>query len=241
MARPRIALVHLLAIAGLFWTAPSVAQSAHPASNAGARIHIATENYPPFNMMVGDHIGGLATDLVRDMFARAGISYTIEMLPWERAYAMALSHKDTCVYSTAVTDGRQPLFEWVGPLVSNDWVLFARAGRHLDIKALADAKPYRIGAYLGDAASDYLARAGYRIDVVPHDALNVRKLEMGRIDLWATGSSVAPYLARQADVTDIVPILTFKQNVMSLACNKDTDPAVLTTLRKELLAIRKAS
>jgi polar amino acid transport system substrate-binding protein len=207
---------------------------------ARADITVTTEEYPPFNTMVNGQIGGLSTDVVKAMFQKAGVPYTLQLLPWERAYAMALGTKDTCVYSTSVTDARRPLFEWVGPLANNDWELFGRADRTYAIKTLADAKAYTIGGYRGDATAAYLESVGLKVDEAPRDALNLPKLLNNRIDLWATGSAVGPYIAKQAGSTAIKPVLDFKQLQLALACNKGTDPAVLAKLRTALAEVKPA-
>ena len=81
-----------------------------------AALRLTTENSPPFNMMEGDKIVGRATDLVREMAERAKLTISIDMLPWARAYNMALKDADTCVFSTTRTPEREPLFQWVAPL-----------------------------------------------------------------------------------------------------------------------------
>jgi polar amino acid transport system substrate-binding protein len=205
---------------------------------AHAAITVTTEDYPPFNTVIDGKLAGISTDLVKAIFERAAVPYTIKVLPWARAYAMALELKDTCVYSTTVSDERRPLFQWVGPLVENDWTLYGHDSRHLDIKTLADAKRYRIGAYQGAGISDFLTHGGFNVDTVPHDPLNIQKLLHDRIDLWATGSEAEPYLAWQANAMGIVPLLTFKQVAMSLACNKATDPATIGRLQEALDDIR---
>lgn len=58
------------------------------------------------------------------------------------------------------------MFKWVGPIGENDWVLFSLANPHtkmpyIKIKSLEEAKNYVIGAYKGDATSNYLHSISY--------------------------------------------------------------------------------
>lgn len=205
---------------------------------AAADIRVTTEEYPPFNMSQNGVVVGLATDLVRGMFEKAGEKYSIEVLPWQRAYQMALDTKDTCVYSTTETEERRNLFEWVGPLVANNWVLFARPGSTIELTSLEGAKGLRIGGYQGDATAIFLEKNGFTVEAVPRDELNAAKLANGRIDLWATGSELGPFLAAQQGIKNLRPVLTFKETKMSLACNKSTDPAVLAKLRAALAELK---
>lgn len=205
-----------------------------PAHHAVADIKVTTEEYPPYNMTQNGVIVGLATDLVRAAFEKAEIGYTIESLPWQRAYQAALTAKDTCVYSTTQTEERLPLFEWVGPLAKNNWTLFARAESTLSLATLDDAKGLLIGGYQGDAVSIFLEKQGFRVEAVSRDELNPAKLANGRIDLWATGSELGPFLAEQQGIKGLKPLLTFKESLLSMACNKNTDPATLAKLRAAL-------
>ena len=107
-----------------------------PAAVANGELTLTTENYPPFNMLDDDtgRIVGISTDIVRAVMTRAGQSYNMSFLPWQRAFNDALTKSNTCVFSTTETKERLPQFKWVGPLVSNNWILFGRADSKLDIK-----------------------------------------------------------------------------------------------------------
>lgn len=206
---------------------------------------ITTEAYPPFNMQAEDgSVTGLATDILRRMMARADQPYDLGLMPWQRAFAMARDMPNTCVYSTTRTAEREPLFAWVGPLVANDWVLFARtggdaaAGPSPAVSSLEDARPYTIGGYDGDATALYLIERGFTVDTAPYDKLNPKKLAAGRIDFWATGHLLGAYLAAREGVEDIAPILTFRETEMYLACNPQVPQATIDRLNAALDALR---
>jgi len=215
----------------------AVAAGLLPVTVQAADIRLVTEEYPPFNMIYQGEITGMATDLLKAAFEKAGVTYTLEVLPWARAYNVALTTANTCVYSTTETPERMDKFLWVGPLVDNDWVLLGRADSPA-ISSLEEARPYKIGGYLGDATAAYLIAEGFRVDTASQDAFNAPKLANGRIDFWATGSQLGPYLANQQGIEGLVSVVTIKQTVMSLACNKDTDPAIIHRLQTALDAVR---
>lgn len=204
---------------------------------------ITTEAYPPFNMQAEDgSVTGLATDILRAMMERAGQPYEITLMPWQRAFAMARSLPNACVYSTTWTEERKPLFAWVGPLVANDWVLFGRtggpAGPSPQVATLDEARPYSIGGYEGDAVALYLAERGFTVATAPYDKLNPRKLAAGRIDFWASGQLLGRYLATQEGVQDIEPILTFRETQMYLACNPELPKETIDHLNGVLAKMR---
>lgn len=205
-----------------------------------ASLELLTEDYPPYNMYAADGVKvvGLSTDLLEATLARAGITYRISLVPWQRALKSARENADTCVYSTSRLPERESAYRWIGPLINNDWTLFAPSDSRIAIAQLDDARHLRIGSYYGDAIDDYLKAQGFMVDSADADNLNPRKLLSGRIDLWATGSLLGPYLARQAGLAGkIKPILTFRSSVMYLACNLGVTNALVGQIETALKAV----
>ncbi|MBV8634495.1 MAG: ABC transporter substrate-binding protein [Burkholderiaceae bacterium] len=181
-----------------------------------------TEESPPYNMMAGDKMAGIATDKVVEMMKRAKLPYRIEMLPWARAYQLALEQSQTCVFSTTRTQEREPRFKWVGPLAYNSWMLYGLAERKFHLKTLEDARSLRIGTYNADVRDTYLRDRKFTVDTAIADAVNPRKLLMQRIDLWASGPFEARSQIEANHWTDkIVPVLTFNRVELYLACNPE--------------------
>jgi polar amino acid transport system substrate-binding protein len=193
------------------------------ASAQAEKLVVTTEDYPPFNMTKpgGGEVVGISTDILKKAFALAKVDYQISLYPWARAYSMAQTDAKTCVYSTTRTEAREALFKWIGPLANNDWVLFASAESTAKPASLDDVKTATIGGYQGDALSDFLKEKGFKVEVAPSDALNPKKLAAGRIDFWAAGKLLGPYIAAQAGVTGLRQVLAIKETSMYLACSKD--------------------
>jgi polar amino acid transport system substrate-binding protein len=172
-------------------------------------------------MREGERVIGIGTDMVRDIMTRTGVAYSIELLPWKRAYTAALERRDACVFSTTRTPERESQFKWIGPIGEAEWVLMGRADRHLKLNSLEEARRYRIGTYNGDARDLYLRERGFDVDSAPNDLLNPRKVVLGRIDLWAAsvrrGSAT---LARLGYADKVVPVFVFNRIRVYLACNR---------------------
>jgi polar amino acid transport system substrate-binding protein len=145
------------------------------------QLAIVTESSPPSAMMGEQQVVGFATEKVRRIMERVGGDYQIALLPWKRAYALARTEPNTCVYSTTRVAEREALFKWIGPTHENDWTLFGRADRSYGIATIEDARKYRIGAYNGDVRSDALIADGFNVDTVQDRLSNPRKLMMSRI------------------------------------------------------------
>ena len=206
------------------------------------KMVLLTENFPPFNMAADgknyaaeQNISGINADIAREMFKRAGISYSLTLrFPWERIYNQVLEQPDQGLFSTTYTPEREPLFKWVGPLASTGWVLLASPGSPLRLSLLEQAGQYRIGAYKNDAVSQHLESKGFEPLNSLRDQENIGKLLKGQIDLWATTDPVGPYLAKQERVAGLTTVLRFNDAQLFLALNKQTPDEVVTRLQKAL-------
>jgi polar amino acid transport system substrate-binding protein len=207
-----------------------------PFSAAAAPLTITTVENPPLSYMDPNtrEVTGIVTEVVKQVLAKAGVEYRIEILPWQRAYKMGLEELNTCVYATVVTDERKPLFKWVAPIATDNWVLYGAPDSTIALKTLEDAKSYKIGGYQGDAKTVYLTAQGYTLDATSQDSLNVNKLTAHRIDLWVTSERAGPALAERQGVTNLKKLLVFKEVVMGLACNKETPDDVIAKLNEAL-------
>lgn len=201
-----------------------------------------TENFPPYNMAKNgknfaqnENIEGIAVDILREAFKRAGIPYSMTLrFPWQRIYNLALDNPGFGVFVTARVPEREHLFKWVGPLGPDDWVLLARADSPVELTSLEQARPYKIGAYRDDAIALSLAKQGFTPVIVLRDQDNARKLQSGQIDLWATGDPAGQFLAKQVGITGFKTVLRFNRAELYLALNKEVPDALVSKLQTAL-------
>jgi len=221
--------------------------STHAADAPDASLVLLTENFPPYNMAKNgknfakdENIEGIAADIVRETFKRAGISYSLTLrFPWERIYKLTLEKPGYGVFVMARLPDREALFKWVGPIGPDDWVLLAKADSHIQVTDLEQARRYRIGAYKGDAIAETLEKQGLKPVIVLRDQDNAQKLVDGQIDLWATGDPAGRYLARQVGVTGLKTVLRFNSAELYLALNKDVPDETVAKLQAALDQLRK--
>lgn len=219
-----------------------LASTAFAADTSNSSIVLLTENFPPYNMAKNgknfaqnDNIEGIAVDILRETFKRAGIPYSMTLrFPWERIYHLALEKPGYGVFVTARVPEREKLFKWVGPIGPDDWVLLARGDSPITLTSLEQARQYRVGAYKGDAIALSLEKQGLAPVIVLRDQDNARKLQAGQIDLWATGAPAGQFLARQVGISGFKTVLRFNQAELFLALNKDVPDEVVSKLQKAL-------
>jgi polar amino acid transport system substrate-binding protein len=208
---------------------------------AAPPLIITSEHSPPASMKVGNQVVGREGEKIREMLARSGYAYKIDVLPWKRAFTMAQRDAYTCVYSTSRTPEREQQFKWVGPTDEAQWVLMGRAGRKYQVHTLDDARKLRIGTYHGDARDEFLRARGFDVDGAPDNASNPIKLMLGRIDLWAVGvrNNDLSALAQFAGPEQLVPVLTFHHVKVYLACNPSVPDAMVERMNAALDSMRK--
>ena len=229
----------LLALGGTLVVLAGVARAEVDPSQP---LVLLTENFPPYNMASNgknfaqeDNIDGIAVDVVRAMFKRAGIEYSLTLrFPWDRIYKLALEKPGYGVFVTARLPEREQLFKWVGPIGPDDWVLLAKGDSPLSLNSLEEAGQYRIGAYKGDAISEYLSDKGVAHSTTLRDQENARKLMAGQIDLWATGDPAGRYLAKQEGITGLKTVLRFDSAELYLALNKEMPDELVAKLQAAL-------
>ncbi|MGP4846050.1 substrate-binding periplasmic protein [Marinobacter sp. 1Y8] len=208
---------------------------------ATEELRIYTEQYPPYNMTTNgqpfahttENISGLCTDILKALLANTDLKYGIKLRDLNYGLNRTEQHPNHAIYCVSKTADRESFFNWVGPLSSIKWTLFAKPGSSIKIDNLEDARKYRIGGYKGDVMTNYLVEKGFDLLAISNNGLNARRLVEDQIDLWVADGLAGPYLAADAaDVTDLKRVLVFRETPMYLAINKETDPKVFQALNE---------
>ena len=199
-------------------------------------LRLVTEEYPPMNFTnESGHVTGYATVLVQESARRAGLTTSIRMLPWKRAYYLAQNEEATCVFSMWRTPEREKLFKWVGPLAMDAWSFYARRADQISLKDIADSFNYSVGVVDGWGFTQHLKDVGHpNLDPVAEDVVNLKKLNLGRIQLWATGRVTAWQLFRDEGGADIEEVFAIREIPLSLGCHLSTPDEVINRLQTML-------
>jgi len=196
-------------------------------------LTLVTEDYPPYGYSENGVYKGTSVDQVRILMGDAGLEYTIEMMPWARAIALARTQPMTCVFTTVHNDERGPHFKWVEPLLVDRSILVRRSGAAVNPRTLAEATQFVVGAQLGDFNENLLkARHFQKIDLTTDINLTLRKLLNGRIDLMPISEKYYEKLKREG--VEVENVLLLAEQVYSLACNKSVPDADITRMQAGL-------
>lgn len=216
-------------------------------ASASERLYIFTENYPPYNASASgkgfahgeEDITGICSDMVKAMLARVDYDYVMKMRAWSYAYDWVQDRENHGLFCTARTDEREDLFQWVGPLASIKWTLFAAPDSDLSLNSLEDARELQIAGYKGDVMSEFLVKEGFNVAMGLSGDVNTRRLMLGQADLWVTDGLVGPLVAEEEHgITGLKPVLVFRETPMYLALSNSTDPKVVADLQQAIDAAR---
>lgn len=205
-------------------------------------IKVMTEQLPPFNYLENSEIIGISAEVVRKIFAQVGSPMEggdIQMYPWARAYHEVQTKSGTALFSTARTEEREELFQWVGPLIEITLGIVAKKDRHIKIDSVDDFSTYRIGTVRESAPEQLLLKKGVQIDNLDRLILpepNIKKLDAGRIDLFVFNLQVVQHLMTKLgiDMSQYETVYTLKKVNLYVALHKDTDPELVKRLQTAL-------
>lgn len=203
------------------------------------KIRIFTEPLAPVHFEENGKVRGIATEIVRAIFAEAGLDSKIKMYPWLRSYQMALTIKDSFIYTINRTTKREPLFQWIGPILSKKTYLYKLKNRKdIEITNYEDAKKYTTAVILGHSLTTGLIEKGFRegLELIstPNKKIQIKVFLKGRSDL-ITGNQYTIYESLKAEgysIGAVEPVLFVSSKGYYLGANIDTDDEKVEQLRQ---------
>jgi ABC-type amino acid transport substrate-binding protein len=115
--------------------------------------------------------------------------------------------------------------------------LFSQKKGSIPLVTLNDARPYRIGSFLGSGMGEYLTDLGFNVELSPLSAVNLQKLQRGRFELWVEDLLSAQEMMRQQGIKKIQPELVFYTTIRTMACHKEMPQTQLKMLQEALLSM----
>jgi len=207
-------------------------------------ITIYTESFPPLNFKKDGKITGFATELVQEILKRTKVKANIQLVPWKRGYHLALTKKNTMIYSIVKTDSRTKLFKWVGPIYPRRTALFKlKKNQDIQVKSLEEAKKIKVGVVKGYANTQWLVKNGFtKLDYAINDNNNVKKFFAGRFPFIVgtdlTFQSRLKKLGHHEREVERVIILEDKDQQF-LGFNLETPDSLVDKFQKSFMELKK--
>lgn len=196
-------------------------------------LQILTEEDPPYSLTGKDgKPTGFGVEINNEIQKRMhGKIFPVSIQPWARVYKTVESEKNVVAFTMSRTKERENLFQWVGPIVENDWVFVAKKDRKLKLSNLEDAKKLgSIGSVRDYAWTNYLAAQGFKnLDIVTERKQNPQKADAKRIDAFVSADS--SYKSEISEVglnpDDYEIVMTINSVQMYIAHSKGTDKKIV--------------
>lgn len=207
-------------------------------------IKVVTEDFFPYSYMENDSVVGIATEIVMETLKIAEVDVSDnqpQILPWARAYTIALNNENVLIYSIIKTLKRNKEFNWIGPIIPPDEYHFYKKSTRDDINIMTidDAKKYKIGVLRESAYYQLLIENNFNaelIDDIKSQKQNILKLLNNRVDLIVTSESGldASLIDMNIDKSLIVSEFSLLDHHYYMAFNKKTSPDLVKRVNDAL-------
>ncbi|WP_372770718.1 substrate-binding periplasmic protein [Pseudoalteromonas sp.] len=211
---------------------------------AGNSIRIVTEDYPPYSYLdEQDKVTGKATHAVTAIMDQAKLAYTINLLPWARAYDQASKNPNLLIYPLVYLDSRKEMFHFICPIAYiSDFAFYRLTSRtDIDISSIEDAKRYVTGVIRFDSIHLFLLESGFEdrknLDVASSEDITLKKLQHGRVDLIYTSKITLKRRLKALDLPDdflspVYQIPQYSKQPLCIGLKKGSDPELVRRLKQ---------
>jgi polar amino acid transport system substrate-binding protein len=214
------ALIGCFLAALLLWAKPGLAKE----------VKVVTEYLHKFQLANPDgSLGGYATDVVNAIFDVTQDQANILVLPWARAYKMAIEEPNVMIFSLARNPQREEKFHWIGLLSQDTLFAWGLASKFPDY--LTDSQQLKKYSFVSTQSSNpekIISQLGAkRVFRVSDQSQILGMIFKGRAELAVSSAPSMEFRAQKLnlDFAKLRPVYEFKNfsSVLSIAFNIDTD------------------
>lgn len=215
-------------------------------SVAAERITVVADLWAPYVTIENGQVSGVSTDIVLSALEKANIPYHLQIMPWSRAYEMALNDKNVLIYTLVRTEERLNKFKWAGKLHPNvpAYLYGLKSSKIGPINSLQDAKEYSVAAPRSSYSVQKLLSLGFQTQkniVETKDGETAFKMMISNhVDLIAEASSHMDFLLKQSNTSlDLVKAYIQIEDVeLYTAFSLKTDDQLVEKLTRAIRAIK---
>ncbi len=197
----------------------------------------------PFGGLKDGKPVGFAVEILHEIMQRLGRTDTIEFGEWKIVYERGLTEPNVVLFPPSRTPEREALFKWVGPLIPEKVVLFARKDSGLVINSLEDARKVNgIATVTGYASEKLLKEKGFTNLVSQRSPIQgPDALKFGRVDLWLSSNVTMRQTALAANVNPDLfePLFVVKEIPSYLAFSKSVPDAMVNQWQTALEEMKR--
>lgn len=186
---------------------------------------------------------GFTIEIVEEIQKRIGSNSPIQVVPWARGIEMLNNNSNTLLFTMARTPERDSLYQWIGPISSISYGLYAKVDTDVKINSLDDARKVGlIGVYRNDIRDQTLTRLGFtNLDRANSNISSFKKLMVGRIAVYADSKMGVASLAKSAgyQLSDVKMVFHLFDSQLYIAVSKDTNKNIVSRWNETLDEMKK--
>lgn len=152
-------------------------------------ITIATDEYEPYVIVDedGNH-SGVIVEIVKKSFEKVNIDVIFENYPYIRGIKKLERNEVDATMPKFKTEERMKKYLFTDPIIESTSKIFYVKGRKIKDdfkwKTLDDFKKYKVGGTIGYWYLEEFEKIGLIADISSTDESNIRKLYIGRVDVF---------------------------------------------------------
>lgn len=205
-------------------------------------IRILTEELFPISYQANDseEIKGFATDIIRMVMAEAELNYTLEIIPWSRAYSSTINEPNTLLYSVVRLPEREEQLIWLQKIISLNYGLYTSNKTHIDM-TFEDVKDMYITVTEYGFSHSTLVKKGFHNYIFIDDFDRISQLvDRDRLEIIFTSSFWYKHnkhnFSKKLYKLNNIDLITSDVDLY-FSINKNTDSTVVSKLNKAFKVI----
>jgi len=217
--------------------------------NKTLSLRVVTEDMPPYNYINQQGtLDGISSLIVNELLKKLGTKQKIEVLPWARAFRVAMSEPNVLIFSILRNQKREDKFHWLSPIFPVKMSLFSLShNRNISIENLEDINRQTIGVLRNSSYVNFLLSHeniddSIIVKGVVYEQL-YKMLQHGRIELLLAPAQVVHFLDNKFSTQrKLKPVVSYKLpllqgNQIYLALSKQTSLTTVKLIERELVTV----
>ncbi len=210
-------------------------------SNANI-ITLGYVDFPPYEFEEQGKPSGVLVEIVESLFKQANTSLDLKFLPFKRAFKETQNGRINGLFNLYKTKERLNYFDYTEPIIVNPLVFFVRKDSKIKFESLVDLRGLKVGTMLGYTyGADFDKSTLFTKETSISHAGNLKKLLIGRIDLYPCDQLVCAHVAMKHKLNGKFKILSTPLKVMNghIGFTKGKHKAIINKINNALAQMRK--
>lgn len=185
----------------------------------------------------------MAVDLTRMILKLTSTSQNIEVLPWPRAYHIAITQPNILLFTVTRTSEREKIFTLLGPIANGEIAIYMRNTYDRSKVTLQSLKnELSIATHRGTAFQKILEKKGFQKIIAVNSSVNAVKMLMsGRADAICDDDLAIDEIFRQAGYYSkpFSKVMLLASDSLYFAFSKGTDMQIITKWKTAFEEIKR--